>query len=255
MRLVVAYDGSSFHGFARNPGVVTVAGVLEAHLARVLRHPVVVTGAGRTDKGVHAWGQVITFDTTAPHLDLPRLQRSINSVCGPAIAVRDIGLVAPDFDARFSATWRRYHYTILNSATPNPFLTAVSWHLPLALDVEAMTTAGQALLGSHDFSSFCRRPPSRPGGPPISLDRTVLELAWQRLDDDVLRMDVRARAFCHQMVRSIVGTLVDVGRGQIAADAIPQILAARTRSAAGDLAPPHGLCLREVGYDPTSDAG
>lgn len=248
VRLLVAYDGSAFHGFARNVGVTTVAGELEAHLSRVLKHDVVVTGAGRTDKGVHAWGQVVTFDTYADRLEPARLQRSINSVCGPTLVVRGIDLVGPDFDARFSATWRRYRYTILNSPAPNPFLHAYAWHLTDAVSVDAMNEGGAALLGEHDFSSFCRRPPARHDGRPASLVRNVTGLVWEPLDGEVLRCEITARAFCHQMVRSIVGTLVDVGRGRIPVSEVGSILAARDRAAAGDLAPPQGLCLDAVGY-------
>ena len=248
VRLLVAYDGSAFSGFARNLGVTTVAGELETHLKRVLKHEVVITGAGRTDKGVHAWGQVVTFDTFADRLQPERLQRSINSVCGPAIAVRAIDLVDTEFDARFSAKWRRYRYTILTAATPNPFLYRYAWHVTDPISVDAMDEAGQAILGEHDFSSFCRRPPDRHDGTPATLVREVTGLRWERLEGDLLRCEITARAFCHQMVRSIVGTLVDVGRGRLATDQVATILAARDRNAAGDLAPPQGLCLHEVGY-------
>ena len=146
VRLLVAYDGSAFSGFARNLGVTTVAGELETHLKRVLKHEVVITGAGRTDKGVHAWGQVVTFDTFADRLQPERLQRSINSVCGPAIAVRAIDLVDTEFDARFSAKWRRYRYTILTAATPNPFLYRYAWHVTDPISVDAMDEAGQAII-------------------------------------------------------------------------------------------------------------
>jgi len=249
VRLVVAYDGARFSGFARNAGVTTVAGELEAHLSRVLRHPVTITGAGRTDAGVHAWGQVVTFDADPERLDPPRLQRSINSVCGPAIVCRSVDVVDADFDARFSARWRRYRYTILTGDVPNPFLAAFSWHVAHPLDLDAMRTASADFVGQHDFSSFCRRPPAAADGRPAGLERTVLDLRWDELPDELLRLEITARAFCHQMVRSIVGTLVDIGRGRLGAAAVPAILAARDRSAAGELAPSHGLCLYEVGYD------
>ena len=248
VRLLVAYDGGAFSGFARNDGVTTVAGELETHLRRVLKHEVVVTGAGRTDKGVHAWGQVVTFDTFADRLEPERLQRSLNSVCGPAISVREITLVDSTFDARFSARWRRYRYTILNSPTPNPFLGRYAWHLTDDLSIDAMNDGGATLVGQHDFSSFCRRPPDHHDGTPVSLIREVTGLQWTRLDDDLVRLEITARAFCHQMVRSIVGTLVAVGRARFDVADVAAILAARDRSAAGDLAPPHGLCLYEVGY-------
>lgn len=248
VRLVCAYDGGSFRGFARNEGVRTVAGELEAHLSRVLRVPITVTGAGRTDKGVHAAGQVVSFDAPASRLEPRRLMRSLNSVLGPAISVRAVEVVAPEFDARFSARWRRYRYTILTDPAPDPFRAAYSWHLPITLDVDAMAVAATAVVGRHDFSSFCRRPPTSPGEAPASLERTVLDATWTRPAPGELRFEITAVAFCHQMVRSIVGTLVDVGRRRIAPDAIGSILAAGDRSAAGGLAPPEGLCLLEVGY-------
>lgn len=248
VRLLVAYDGSAFSGFAKNRDVVTVAGELERHISRVLRHPITITGAGRTDKGVHAWGQVVTFDTWSDRLDLARLAKSINSALGPRIAVRDASVVSPDFDARFSATWRRYRYTIVRSAAPNPFLANTAWHFSAPLDLEAMRAASEQFLGRHDFSSFCRRPPSAPGMPERSLERTVTELVWNELPDDVLQMQITAKAFCHQMVRSITGTIVDVGRGRFAPSDIAAIFEARDRNAGGRLAPPQGLCLYEVGY-------
>ncbi|MFN8050369.1 MAG: tRNA pseudouridine(38-40) synthase TruA [Acidimicrobiales bacterium] len=248
VRLVVSYDGGPFSGFARNAGVRTVAGDLEAHLSRVLRHPVVVTGAGRTDKGVHAWGQVVSFETFADRLEPERLMRSLNHMGAPSLAVRSVDAVDADFDARFSARWRRYRYTILTSEAPNPFLAGTSWHLPQPLDLDAMRVAGETFLGTHDFSSFCRRPQQVEGRPPASLVRTVTGLEWTEHEGDLLRLEITAQAFCHQMVRSIVGTLVDIGRGHRAATDVAAMLAARDRAAAGDLAPPQGLCLWEVGY-------
>lgn len=248
VRLLVAYNGAAFAGFAKNHDVVTVAGELERHIAKVLRHPITITGAGRTDKGVHAWGQVVTFDTHSDRLDLDRLAKSINSVLGPDIAVRDASIVPNDFDARFSATWRRYRYTILRSAAPNPFMAHTAWHMSAPLDLAAMRAASELFLGQHDFSSFCRRPPSAPGMPERSLERTVTEVLWSELPDDVLQMQITAKAFCHQMVRSICGTIVDVGLGRFAPTDVPDIFAARDRNAAGRLAPPQGLCLYEVGY-------
>src|SRR4249919_2977479 len=121
VRLVVAYDGSPFHGFAPNRGVPTVGGTLGAALERLLGQPVSLTAAGRTDTGVHAWGQVVTFDAPAQDLDLAEVQRSVNALCRPAIVVRNATTVPPELDARFSAVWRRYRYTVLNRAVPDPF--------------------------------------------------------------------------------------------------------------------------------------
>lgn len=250
VRLLVAYDGGAFSGFAKNLDITSVAGVLEAQLGRILGHNVVVTGAGRTDKGVHAWGQVVTFDTEAARFDPTRLVRSLNGLCGPEIVIRAADAVSDEFDARFSARFRRYRYTIYHAPTPNPFLASTAWHLSGTLSLSAMRTASDSLIGAHDFSSFCRRPPGDPLHPP-SMSRTVSEATWTHNEapgGDLLRFEIQAGAFCHQMVRSIVGTLVDIGSGRRKASEMSAILRSKDRAVAGNLAPPHGLCLWEVGY-------
>jgi tRNA pseudouridine38-40 synthase len=244
VKLVVAYDGRDFAGVAPNVGVRTVGGTLGAALERVLRHPVELTVAGRTDAGVHASGQVVSFDARAEGLDLPKVQRAVNRMLRPAIVVRSAEVAPPDFDARFSARARRYRYLVLNRPTPDPFLAATAWHVETPLALPAMRLACDPLIGEHDFSSFCRRPK----GDPAPLVRRVLDARWSDQGDGLLRFDIGATAFCHQMVRSIVGTMVDVGRGRRRAGEVKGILAARDRSAAGEPAPPHGLCLDEVVY-------
>ncbi|MDQ1422920.1 MAG: tRNA pseudouridine38-40 synthase [Acidimicrobiaceae bacterium] len=244
--MTVAYDGGCFHGFAENVGVTTVAGALSAALGRVLRHPVSITGAGRTDAGVHAVGQVVSFDTHAADLDLDRVQRSINKLCAPAVAVRDVAVAPPGFDARFSARWRRYRYTILNSPTPDPFLAATAWHVDKPLDRYALVLACDPFIGEHDFSTFCRR---RRGDPEATMTRRVTAARWEELPGDILRFEITANAFCNQMVRSIVGTMVDAGVGRHRPGELLAMLRSRNRHAAGNVAPPHGLCLWEVGYD------
>jgi tRNA pseudouridine38-40 synthase len=244
VRLVVAYDGGAFHGFAENAGVATVAGSLREAIERVLGVPVELVGAGRTDTGVHAWGQVVSFD--APEgADLGRLMRSTNGLCGPAIVVRAAEVAPASFDARFSAKWRLYRYTVLNRPVPDPFLAATSWHVTTPLDITGMRLGCDPLVGEHDFTSFCR---ARKTDAPVSLTRRVLEAAWTDAGDGVLRFEIRATAFCHQMVRSIVGLLVDVGRGRRHAGDVLATIRARDRAVAGQPAPPHGLCLWEVGY-------
>ena len=251
--MLVAYDGSSFRGFAAQGGTTirTVAGVLEAAVGRVLRHPVRFTCAGRTDAGVHAWGQVLHFDSPqAPgDIDLAKLQRAVNKMLSPAIVVRSLEVVDDSFHARFSATHRRYRYHVLNRAVPDPFLAATSWQVEHPLDVRSMQAAGDPLIGEHDYSSFCRQPLS--GG---SMVRRVHEARWFDMGDDLLRFEITARSFCQQMVRAIVGTMVDVGLGKKRAGDVAGILRAKDRVAAGDLAPPHGLTLWEVGYASTSTA-
>jgi tRNA pseudouridine38-40 synthase len=248
VRLTVAYDGAGFHGFAANPGVRTVMGELAGAVATVVRQPVGLIGAGRTDAGVHAWGQVVSGDLPAD-VDLADLGRRLNKLCAPSIAVRDLAWVDDGFDARFSASWRHYRYDIWNGPAPNPLLGGRAWwvHQPLAR--WAMQAACDPLIGEHDFSSFCRRPKVADGEPEPSLVRRVVQARWSELDDAAhLRFEIRGTSFCHQMVRSIVGTLVDVGTGKLSPGDVRGILVRRDREAAGPVAPPYGLVLWEVGY-------
>ena len=154
VRCTVAYDGQGFHGFAVNEGVRTVGGTLANAIRRVVGHPVTLTCAGRTDTGVHAAGQVVTFDAAGEGLDLAYLQRAINRLCAPAIAVSDVAFVPPEFDARFSATGRRYRYLVLNRAVPDPFLANRAWHVeqPLngPIDANHQETAARCVVGSKD---------------------------------------------------------------------------------------------------------
>lgn len=252
VRLTVAYDGSPFHGFAPNAGVRTVAGTLSEALARQLGHPVELTCAGRTDKGVHAAGQVVTFDAAADRVatedDLAAVARAVNRMCGPEVAVRAPTLVDADFDARFSARSRRYRYRVWNHPEPDPFSARVAWHVDRPLSLPALRLACDPLIGEHDFATFCRRP-KRADGEEASLVRRVTEAAWHDDGGGRLRFEIEATAFCHQMVRSIVGTLVAVGLGRMSAGEVGPALRARDRSRAGDLAPPHGLTLWAVRYD------
>lgn len=243
VRMTVAYDGTGFHGFAAHPGVKTIGGTLAAAMTKVLGYPVELTCAGRTDKGVHAWGQVVSFDAEEFGLDLEGLQKSLNRMLGPAIVVRDAAKVHSAFDARRSALARRYRYTVLNRPVPDPFLARTAWHVTVPLDMRAMTLACDPVIGEHDFSSFCRLPE-----PDVSLVRKVHDARWVDLGDGRLRFDIEAGAFCHQMVRSLVGTMVDIGRGRKKAGEMAGIIAAKDRHAAGQPAPPHGLCLWEVVY-------
>ena len=249
VRLTIAYDGTGFSGFSVQPGgVKTIGGAMADAIEKVLKHPIRFVVAGRTDAGVHAWGNVCHFDSslTAEELDdeLPRLQRALNKMLKPKIVVRDAAVAADGFDARFSAIARRYRYTVLNRDVPDPFRAGTSWLVEEPLDLRSMQLACDPLLGEHDFSSFCRKPPD-PSGSNI---RRMHDARWLDLGDDVLRFDVEASSFCQQMVRALVGTLVDVGLGKKRAGDISWILRSKDRSAAGQLAPPHGLCLWEVVY-------
>lgn len=242
LKLVVAYDGTDFHGFAVQPEVRTVAGVLAASLEKVLRRPVEMACAGRTDAGVHAFGQVVSLDCE-PGIDIRRLQKALNGMLGPEVVVRSCEIVDGDFHARFSAQWRAYRYTVVNRPVSDPFLARFAWWVPGPLAPGSMQAAADAFVGEHDFASFCRAGPEG-----THTVRRVLHSRWVDLGAGVLRYDVMATAFCHQMVRSLVGTLVDVGLGQRRAGEMMGILRARNRAAAGRVAPPHGLCLWEAGY-------
>lgn len=240
---MVAYDGRGYHGFAIQPGVATVAGALAGALERYLRHTVELTCAGRTDAGVHAWGQVVSFDARAD-AEPGALQRALNRALRPGIVVREAAVAEPGFDARRGATGRVYRYSIRNDPVADPFSAGTAWHVPAPLDLAAMRLACDPLYGEHDFSSFCRRPPV----PDPSLVRIVRDARWVDLGEGMLRFEIEASSFCHQMVRSVVGTLVEIGTGKKKAGQMAGIIRARSRAAAGQPAPPHGLCLWEVRY-------
>lgn len=246
-RMVISYDGSAFRGFARNEGVRTIGADLRSALERILRNEVELSVAGRTDAGVHARGQVVSFDAQIGAVRSDEMRRSLNSLLGPSIVVREVATAPDDFHARFSARWRRYRYRLLTSEVPDPFLSSTTWWTPEALDHHRMADAAHALVGTHDFTSFCRRPKGRPDA---SMVRRVTDARWTHEPGEgrVLTFEITATAFCHQMVRSIVGTLVDIGRGRRPTSTVPVALAGEDRSLAGQLAPPHGLILWEVGY-------
>ncbi len=252
-RLTVAYDGTDFHGFAEQSNARTVMGELRGAMEKITRVALEPVGAGRTDAGVHGWGQVVSVDLPAA-TDLAGLQRRINKLCGPAIAVRDAGWCSdPEFNARFSALWRHYHYHVLNSPEPNPFWARTAWHVVEPLKLWAMNLACDPFIGEHDFTSFCRRPKVADRDDEPSMTRRVISAAWHEVPGDVpglLRFEIRANAFCHQMVRSLVGTMVEVGLGRLHAGDMRGVLMRRDRQVAGRVAPPHGLVLWEVGYPP-----
>jgi tRNA pseudouridine38-40 synthase len=245
LRLTVAYDGTEFHGFAAQPDTRTVEGVLRDALARVLRiDDLSLSCAGRTDAGVHAWGQVVSCAITGgADVDPARVAHAVTRQLGPEVVVRDASFAGADFDARHSAQWRSYRYTIVNRPAPDPFLARTSWWVPEPLDLVLLRLGADPFLGEHDFATFCRKGPAG-----STTTRRVLESRWHDLGDGVLRYDICATAFCWQMVRSIVGTLVDVGAGKFRAGDILGMLRARDRSAAGRVGVPQGLCLWEVGY-------
>lgn len=244
-RIDLAYDGTDFHGYARQDNVPTIQGDLERALFRITGE-VKTTVAGRTDAGVHAAGQVVSFSVDVP-LDTDRLQRSLNGQLGPRIAVNAVTEVGDRFHARFSAVARRYRYRISNRAVHDPLMFRTAWHVADPLDVDAMDEAVGVLVGVHDFASFCRKAPGR------TTVREVLDAHWSRTAD-IVEISIGAVAFCHQMVRSIVSVSVEVGKGRFRPEDMSEILAVRSRDAVRGLAPPCGLTLMGVTYDDT-DAG
>jgi len=247
VRLLVAYDGTNFHGLAPNTGVRTVVGELQRVIEPLIGEIPDIVMSGRTDSGVHAWGQVLSFTMADGAVELDRIQKSVNSRLGPEVVIREIGQAAESFNARFSATGRRYHYLIINRPVNDPFLAPTGWWVAAPLDVTAMNDACRHLIGEHDFSSFCRQPKGPEPGP-VALIRRVDAACWLELGEGLLRFEIAGSAFCHQMVRSIVGFMVAVGSGKRQADDLPEVIDAHNRSAAENPAPPHGLTLWQVDY-------
>ena len=240
VRLDLGYDGSGFRGYAKQEGQRTVQGELESALAVLLGETPDTSVAGRTDAGVHARGQVVSFPWDG-ELDFESLRRSLNGIVGPEVAVMEVTPEADGFSARFSALSRLYRYTIDMGAAPDPLARNTSWHVARSLDIEAMRSVADALMGEHDFGSFCRSVEGRSNVRRVNLAEWVEE-------GDRLRFWIGANAFCHQMVRSIVGYSYDVGRGFSDPNEVRSVISARDRSAVATVAPPHGLVLWEVGY-------
>jgi tRNA pseudouridine38-40 synthase len=241
IKLTLEYDGTNYHGWQLQQNAVTLQGTLEAVLQRLFNQRVRVRVAGRTDAGVHALGQVVSF-ASEQVTDLNRLHRSLNALLPPDIAVTRVEEVPESFNPRRDALSRAYQYRMWNYSWPSALWTRYSWHIPFPLDTEAMNQAAILLVGDHDFSSF-------QGADSVERNpwRTVLQSTLQQ-KDAFLVYEIEARSFLRHMVRNIVGTLVDVGRGALSAEDFTRIFAARDRTRAGPKAPPQGLFLVEVKY-------
>lgn len=242
IRMTVEYDGTDFAGWQRQPDRPTVQGTLERALQTVLRHPVHLAAAGRTDAGVHARGQVAAFSTTAEP-DLDALERSLNALAGPAIAVSALAVVAHDFDPRREARGRVYEYRITNRRWPSPFSRRFAWHVREPLDLAAVASAAAHVVGEHDFSAF-RAADCDADNPVRRVTQSELMLAAEHV---VYR--IAGTAFVRHMVRNLVGTLVEVGRGDRSPADFARVLAARDRTLAGPTAPALGLHLVRVDYE------
>jgi tRNA pseudouridine38-40 synthase len=241
VRLDIEYDGSEFRGWATQPGLRTVQGELEAALMTVLREEVQLTVAGRTDTGVHALGQVASFETRA---EVPGdLARRLNGVGPDDVAVTTAAVVADGFDARRDAKSRSYCYRVLARSAPSPFERGRALWWPHRFDRDALDACAEALIGTHDFTAFTPTQTDH-----IRFDRDVLSARWES-EGDVLAFRITADAFMRNMVRVLVGTMLEAASGRRTVENFTQLLAGAPRSAAGDTAPPHGLYLESVSYD------
>jgi tRNA pseudouridine38-40 synthase len=242
IQLILAYDGTDFHGWQRQPGLRTIQQVLEEGLNQLTGAPASTTACSRTDGGVHALAQSVHFLTTSEH-STETMIRALNALLPPDVRVLDAQERPQAFHATLDARSKRYRYAIDNGLFASPFQRRYSWHVRRKLDVAAMAAAGEALVGRHDFRSFETDWPNR-----TSSVRTILDLRVERFGPSVT-IEVEADGFLYNMVRSIAGTLVWVGCGKRPPEWVAQVLAAESRTEAGPTAPPQGLFLVAIRYD------
>lgn len=241
-KAVIEYDGTNYHGFQIQPDVKTIQGEIERILSVLFQSHVTIFGAGRTDAGVHASGQVISFkyDTSRTAYEV---HRALNGMLPEDIAVHSVEEVPPDFHARFSAVRRAYKYKILNRSYPSVFLRNISFFYPYDIDVEKMAQACNVFAGTHDFTSF-RASSKEKDDDNV---RTVFKFDCYR-SDDLIITEIEANGFLHMMVRILMGTILLAGRNKFTPEELYRILEAKDRRKAGPTLPPHGLCLVEVKY-------
>ena len=249
-KFVISYNGTSFHGLAPNPGVRTVVGemsrVIEGRLGLVADFVM----SGRTDAGVHATHQVLNCFLDWKSADALKLAAVVNAKLSPEVVVQSVEAIDAEFSSRYDATSRTYEYLIDASEFPDPFRSINHWHVPESLDIDAMNRAASALLGTHDFSSFCRKPKHAEDQPEPVMMREIKEISWSRPEYayELIKFQVTGSAFCRQMVRAITGHCVAVGLGKRSADEMAEILEAKDRAKVAPIAPPHGLTLVRVDY-------
>jgi tRNA pseudouridine38-40 synthase len=242
IRLTIQFDGTLYHGWQTQSRDRTVQTTIRDALARMFNKTVVLHGSGRTDAGVHALGQVAHFKTDSA-MSLAAILRGLNSMLPQDIVITAAEEADAGFNARFSAVSRVYWYFIWNAPTPSPFFARYAWNLHKPLDLAAMKQAARHLVGTHDFSSFQFR-----GREEVNPVREIKNISLRRTRTSLILVEIEAGSFLRNMVRIIVGTLVQVGRGRLAPDRIEQILHLRDRRSAGPTAPAHGLFLRRVKY-------
>jgi len=239
--LVVQYDGTDYAGFQWQPNVATVQAEIQKALSGVLQEPVVVTGAGRTDAGVHALGQVVTFTTEKP-IPTENIVGAINDHLPAAVNVVSARPVADDFHPRYDAIGKLYSYRILNRIPGSPFISRYAWHIPEPLDTELMRAASAVLVGRHDFATFCAAG--------SSVENTIRQIHRFDIEDEdsTIRMYIAGDGFLYKMVRLMVGTVVQVGLGRLAVAEVKQILGGPDEIKPGPPAPSCGLCLVRIDY-------
>jgi tRNA pseudouridine38-40 synthase len=242
IRLLIEYNGSNYQGWQVQLKGLTIQGMIEEKLTLITGEVIHLIGSGRTDSGVHAFGQVANFKTKSK-LDVHSVQRALNSLLPPDIVIQRAEEVEEDFHARRESKSKVYEYRILNQDIRSAFRHEYAWHIPQKLDLEEMRKATQILIGEHDFSSF-----RSVGSPTRTTIRRIIRTEWKRDREGLIRFEIEANGFLKQMVRALVGTLVEVGRGKIDSEEFQKILDSKNRREAGPTAPAHGLFLKEVKY-------
>jgi tRNA pseudouridine38-40 synthase len=242
-KITLAYDGTDFNGWQRQPDGTSIQALVEDALRELDGRDVIVTGAGRTDAGVHALAQVAAFSLERT-IDPATVVRAVNVRLPESVRIVSAAIVDADFHPRFDATSKRYRYRIWNADVASPFERRYAWHIIDRLDVDAMNAAAATLVGTHDFAAFCGT-----GSDAATTTRTVFESAIRNPQSALLEYEVSGDGFLRYMVRNIVGSLVDIGRGRMAPEWLGQVLASRDRTKAGRTAPAHGLFLVGVKYE------
>ncbi|MGA7752560.1 MAG: tRNA pseudouridine(38-40) synthase TruA [Candidatus Sulfotelmatobacter sp.] len=247
LKLILSYDGAEFSGWQVQPDASTVQGTLASAIGRITGEKVLPQGSGRTDAGVHALAQVVTF-VTESSVPTQNFVKALNDILPASVRVLHVAEMPGEFHARHSARGKTYRYRMYRSSICPPFLARYVWHYPYTLDEEAMARAAALVVGEKDFTSFAAVDPERGReGEQVSNVRTIFSSSWERSGDELI-YTVRGSGFLHHMVRNLVGAFVLVGRGTLQAEDVTRIIEARNRSAAGATAPASGLYLVEVEY-------